>query len=168
MDLAAIYAEHPEFESMEPSPRKMPAELYARLRGLLNERRQGWRAWADRQLVLALRDATARAPRGEAQSVPAITPRAAGHRRPGRVGNPATATVRVTYCAECGYEPQALALTEALMGQRQAEFASIELVPWVDGSFEVWIGDDRVHAMDRDGGFPEAATIIEALRSRVD
>jgi selenoprotein W-related protein len=76
------------------------------------------------------------------------------------------ARVRITYCAECGYEPQALALAEALMTQREAEFASIELVPWIDGTFEVWVGDELVHSMGRDGGFPAPGTVIEALRRR--
>lgn len=73
-------------------------------------------------------------------------------------------TVRIVYCADCGYEPQALELTRALMLQRRAEFASIELIPFIDGSFEVWVGDELVHAMERDGGFPEPETVIEALR----
>jgi hypothetical protein len=74
-EIAAIYAEHPEFGTLEPSPRAMSAELYARLRTLLNDRRRGWRGWAERQLVLALRDATARAPRvGADEAAPAATP----------------------------------------------------------------------------------------------
>jgi len=72
-------------------------------------------------------------------------------------------TVRIVYCADCGYETQALELTRALMLQRRAEFASIELIPFVDGSFEVWVGDTLVHAMERDGGFAEPERIIEAL-----
>jgi selenoprotein W-related protein len=73
-------------------------------------------------------------------------------------------TVRIVYCADCGYEPQALELTRALMLQRRAEFASIELIPFIDGSFEVWVGDELVHAMERDGGFPAPELIIENLR----
>ena len=73
-------------------------------------------------------------------------------------------TVRIVYCADCGYEPQALELARALMLQRRAEYASIELIPFIDGSFEVWIGDDLVHSMERDGGFPDPDTVIEALR----
>jgi selenoprotein W-related protein len=77
-----------------------------------------------------------------------------------------TAKVKITYCAECGYEPQALALAEALMLQRRAEFSSIEFVPWIDGTFEVWVGDELIHSMERDGGFPRSEAIIEALRPR--
>jgi selenoprotein W-related protein len=75
-----------------------------------------------------------------------------------------TAKVRITYCAECGYEPQALALAEALMTQRRAEFASIEFVPWIDGTFEVWVDGELIHSMARDGGFPTPEMVIEALR----
>ena len=75
-----------------------------------------------------------------------------------------TAKVRITYCAECGYEPQALALAEALMMQRGAEFASIEFVPWIDGTFEVWVDGELIHSMARDGGFPTPEMVIEALR----
>ena len=72
--------------------------------------------------------------------------------------------VRIVYCAECGYEPQALELAEALMVQRQAEFSSIEFVPWMDGTFEVWVDRELVHSMGRDGGFPAPDTVIDALR----
>ncbi len=77
-----------------------------------------------------------------------------------------TAKVRIVYCAECGYEPQALALAEAVMVQRQAEFSSIEFVPWMDGTFEVWVDRELVHSMGRDGGFPNPDIVIEALRER--
>jgi selenoprotein W-related protein len=71
--------------------------------------------------------------------------------------------IRITYCAECGYEPQALALVRALLMDAQNGFASIELVPWIDGSFEVHVDDTLVHSMARDGGFPESQAIVDAL-----
>ena len=75
--------------------------------------------------------------------------------------------VKITYCAECGYEPQTLALTEALMTRFAHDLSSIELIPWYEGSFEVSVDGDLVHQMYRDGGFPEHATIIEAVRARL-
>ena len=41
--------------------------------------------------------------------------------------------------------------------------ASIELVPWLEGTFEVSVDGRLVHSMARDGGFPEHATIIDAV-----
>ena len=74
-----------------------------------------------------------------------------------------SARVRIVYCAECGYEPQTLALADALMRRFGHELASIELVPWLDGTFEVSVDGRLVHSMARDGGFPEHATIIDAV-----
>jgi selenoprotein W-related protein len=73
-------------------------------------------------------------------------------------------TVTITYCSECGYEPQTLALTEALMRAFGHELAEIKLIPWYDGSFEVSVDGELVHSMYRDGGFPEDSTIIKAVR----
>jgi selenoprotein W-related protein len=77
------------------------------------------------------------------------------------------AKVTITYCAECGYEPQTLALADALMRTFAHDLSSIELIPWYQGSFEVSVSGDLVHSMYRDGGFPEHATIIDAVRTRL-
>jgi selenoprotein W-related protein len=73
--------------------------------------------------------------------------------------------VTITYCAECGYEPQTLALAGALMSAFQHELSSIELIPWFEGSFDVSVGGELVHSMYRDGGFPEHETVIAAVRA---
>lgn len=75
--------------------------------------------------------------------------------------------VSITYCAECGYEPQTLALAEALMLAFTNQLSSIELIPWYEGSFDVSVGGELAHSMYRDGGFPEHQTIIDAVRRRV-
>jgi selenoprotein W-related protein len=75
--------------------------------------------------------------------------------------------VSITYCAECGYEPQTLALTSALMIEFRADIASIELIPWHDGMFDVVVDGELVHSMMRDGGFPDNATITNAIRNRL-
>ena len=74
--------------------------------------------------------------------------------------------VTITYCAECGYEPQTLALAEALMKQFRHELSEIELIPWEEGAFDVVVDGELVHSMYRDGGFPEHETIIAAVRRR--
>ncbi len=75
--------------------------------------------------------------------------------------------VSITYCAECGYEPQTLDLAGALMRAFGHRLSAIELIPWYEGSFDVVVDGDLVHAMYRDGGFPENQTVIDAVRERL-
>lgn len=72
--------------------------------------------------------------------------------------------VSITYCSECGYEPQTLALADALMRAFRHELAEIELIPWYEGSFDVTVDGELVHSMYREGGFPEHQTVIDAVR----
>ena len=75
--------------------------------------------------------------------------------------------VTITYCSECGYDRQALALAGDLMKEFQTGgLSSIEMIPWHEGSFDVAVGGEVVHSMYREGGFPEHETIIEAVRAR--
>jgi selenoprotein W-related protein len=75
--------------------------------------------------------------------------------------------VKITYCAECGYEPQALDLTKALMYEFGAQLSAIELIPWESGAFDVSVDGLLVHSMKRDGGFPEQTTVKSAVRARL-
>ncbi len=75
--------------------------------------------------------------------------------------------VRITYCAECGYEDAAAELARSLMIEFRERLSSIELVPFVDGTFDVRVDDQLVHSMARDGGFPDAGVVMTAVRSRL-
>ena len=76
--------------------------------------------------------------------------------------------VKITYCAECGYEPQALELTKALMYEFGQRISSIELLPWESGTFDVSVDGELVHSMKREGGFPEHSSVALAVRKRID
>ncbi len=75
--------------------------------------------------------------------------------------------VKITYCAECGYEPQTLDLAKALMYEFGDKLSSIELIPWDSGTFDVTVDGELVHSMTREGGFPEHAAIGSAIRARL-
>jgi selenoprotein W-related protein len=75
--------------------------------------------------------------------------------------------VKITYCAECGYEPQTLELTKALMYEFANDLAGIELIPWDSGTFDVSVDGDLVHSMRREGGFPEHDVVKRAIRDKL-
>jgi len=75
--------------------------------------------------------------------------------------------VTITYCAECGYEPQTIALTNALMIQFGNHLSSIELIPWDEGAFDVRVGGELVHSMFRDGGFPANEDVVAAVKRKL-
>lgn len=75
--------------------------------------------------------------------------------------------VRIVYCASCGYEPQALELAKALMYEFTYGLSAIEIVPWMEGTFDVAVNGELIHSMMRDGGFPAPGAIIDAVRQQL-
>jgi selenoprotein W-related protein len=78
-----------------------------------------------------------------------------------------TVKVKITYCAECGYEPQTLDLVKALMYEFGHDVASIEVIPWDSGTFDVTVDGAIIHSMKREGGFPDHAVVKRAIRERL-
>jgi selenoprotein W-related protein len=75
--------------------------------------------------------------------------------------------VKIAYCAECGYDHEALDLTANLMKEFHMYLADITIVPAGDGAFDVWVDGDLVHSMYRDGGFGEREQILAAVREKL-
>ena len=72
--------------------------------------------------------------------------------------------VKITYCAECGYEPQTLELAKALMYEFAQDLSSIELIPWEGGTFDVSVDGKLVHSMYREGGFPDNTKMVNEVK----
>jgi len=75
--------------------------------------------------------------------------------------------VKITYCAECGYEQQTLDLAKALMLEFGSRLSAIEVIPWDGGTFDVSVDGQLIHSMTRDGGFGDTTAIKDAVRARL-
>jgi selT/selW/selH-like putative selenoprotein len=73
--------------------------------------------------------------------------------------------IQIDYCAECGYDHEALDLTAALMKEFHMYLAGITIVPSGDGAYNVKVNDTLVHSMFRDGGFGDRERILTAVRT---
>ena len=164
-----LFANDPLLSDFAPDTpvAQLPDEARGRVQQATAAFREQNRAHFDREVVREIRTVLSggiqrRETRSQRSAIPAA-PRAhaqgAGAQHPIKVS--------ITYCASCGYEPQTLALTSALMHEFIYDLASIELIPWQDGAFDVVVDGDLVHSMYRDGGFPENETIVRAVRERL-
>ena len=167
-----LFATDPLLSQYDPhtSIGELPEDARGRLMEAFGQFRQEHRAYSDSEVVRELR---ALVEHGEMQAHAAKHVVAPTATTTTNGSNGATAPsngrvkVAITYCADCGYEPQTLGLTEALMKTFIHDIAGIELIPWQDGAFDVTVNGDLVHSMYRDGGFPEHETIITAVRERM-
>ena len=149
------------------SPSELPEEARLRLAQVMADFRASKRAFSDGEVIRELREIVT----GAVASKPAVIPIAVNGKPAWKQSTrpPAEQPVKVsiTYCAECGYEPQTLSLTSALMTEFRADIASIEIIPWHDGMFDVVVDGELVHSMARDGGFPENESIVQAVHNRL-
>ena len=163
-----VFARDPLLAGVAPdtSIAQLPEEARMRFSQAFSAFREEHRSFSDHEVVREIRAIIARGLNlvdgHDGQGAPTALPRSAGGKR---VHQPIR--VQITYCASCGYEPQTLALAGALMQEFVYDLASIELIPWQDGAFDVVVGGDLVHSMYREGGFPEHETIVRAVRERL-
>ena len=75
--------------------------------------------------------------------------------------------IQIDYCAECGYDHEALDLAAALMKEFHMYLGGITIVPSGDGAYDVRVDGDLVHSMYRDGGFGDREQILAAVRARL-
>ncbi|MCC9075960.1 SelT/SelW/SelH family protein [Litorilinea aerophila] len=165
-----LFASDPALAGLDPDTPfgQLPEEARNRVRDAFARFRSENRDFANREVVREIR---ALLERGLPQARPTQQPQSVAQprvpSRPARPTSNGAVKVSITYCAECGYQPQTLALTEALINSFMHELAEVELIPWQDGAFDVAIDGELVHSMARDGGFPEPEAIVQAVRERL-
>lgn len=162
---ADLFANDPAFAGVDPATPfgELPEATRNRLMAAMAGFRAEHRDLSDREVVRELRALVGGSPAAAPTRMEELRRRAQAAKQ--RVANPVRVTI--TYCSVCGYEPQTLALTEALMREFVYDIAAIELIPWQDGTFDVSVDGELVHSMARDGGFPEHDLVIRAVRERL-
>lgn len=170
-----LFASDPVLSSVAPDTpfAQMSDQVRDRLREATTTFRELNRDLFDREVVRELR---ALVEQGQAQAHPTRQPRTPAGVVASTVVSTGSSTeasassgvrVKIVYCADCGYEPQTLDLTGALMKAFIHELSGIELIPWQDGAFDVAVNGELIHSMYRDGGFPDHERVIQAVRERL-
>lgn len=164
-----FFATIPELADYSPSisPSELPEEARLKLTQALTAFRTEKRPFSDREVVREIREIIGGATQRQSVASPAVTTSRPAWKHATHAPVEQPVKVSITYCSECGYEPQTLELTSALMMEFRADIASIEIIPWNEGTFDVVVDGELVHSMMRDGGFPENETIVQAIRSRL-
>ena len=78
------------------------------------------------------------------------------------------ATIRITYCTQCGWLLRAGWMAQELLSTFGMELGEVALVPGTGGVFEVTVDGASVWERKRDGGFPDAAELKRRVRDVVD
>jgi len=164
-----LYATDPLLKEIAPDTPmgQMPEAARDRISQAYGAFRQENRTFSDREVVRELRAIVEQGAVQVAEAPQLNTGVVTTVNGAGPITRQSQVKVSITYCAACGYEPQTLDLTNALMRTFVYELSAIELIPWQDGAFDVVINGDLVHSMYRDGGFPEHETILRAVRARL-
>lgn len=168
---AQLFATEPLLAEVAPDTPmgQMPEAARERVMQAFTKFRQENRLFSDQEVVRELRTIVEQSQpqangHNRAQAATVATPAYTNGAAPERTSR---VKVSITYCAACGYEPQTLQLTSALMHEFVDSLSTIELIPWHDGAFDVVVNGDLIHSMYRDGGFPADDTIIQAVRERL-
>ena len=75
--------------------------------------------------------------------------------------------IRIDFCAECGYDHEALSLAGALVKEFHMYLACIVIAPASNGAYHVRVDGDLVHSMYRDGGFGDREQILARVREKL-
>jgi selenoprotein W-related protein len=85
----------------------------------------------------------------------------------GMIDMPAPRIV-VTYCTQCQWLLRAAWMAQELLSTFGGELGEVALKPGTGGVFQITCDGELLWDRKRDGGFPDAATLKQRVRDKID
>ena len=76
--------------------------------------------------------------------------------------------ITITYCRQCGWLLRAAWLAQELLSTFAEDLGEVALSPGTGGVFIVACDGETIWERVRDGGFPDAKTLKQRVRDRID
>ncbi|HEV2571937.1 MAG TPA: SelT/SelW/SelH family protein [Beijerinckiaceae bacterium] len=74
----------------------------------------------------------------------------------------------IIYCTQCQWLLRAGWMAQELLSTFGADLGEVALVPATGGRFEIRLNDEVIWERKADGGFPDAKTLKQRVRDRID
>ncbi len=87
---------------------------------------------------------------------------------PAPAGQAPRPRVSIAYCTQCQWLLRAGWMAQELLSTFGDELAEVALLPGTGGIFEVRYDGELLWERKRDGGFPDAKTLKQRVRDRLD
>jgi selenoprotein W-related protein len=81
---------------------------------------------------------------------------------------PEKPVVAITYCRQCNWLLRSAWMAQELLSTFPEELGGVTLIPGTGGVFEIRLGGALVWERKRDGGFPDAKALKQAVRDVID
>lgn len=76
--------------------------------------------------------------------------------------------VAVVYCRQCNWLMRSAWMAQELLSTFSEELGGVTLTPSTGGAFRIEVDGDVIWERKRDGGFPDAKTLKQRVRDRID
>ncbi|KOF53836.1 MULTISPECIES: SelT/SelW/SelH family protein [unclassified Achromobacter] len=74
----------------------------------------------------------------------------------------------ISYCTQCQWLLRAAWMAQELLSTFSTDLGEVALQPGTGGIFQITCNGDLIWDRKRDGGFPDAKTLKQRLRDRLD
>jgi selenoprotein W-related protein len=76
--------------------------------------------------------------------------------------------IAITYCRQCGWLLRAAWMAQELLSTFSEDVSEVALKPATGGVFQIEVDGEVVWERKGDGGFPDAKTLKQVIRDRID